>query len=350
MPIPTQLETIMGQDNIKNLTLEKLQGTLVGMGEPKYRARQVFKWLYEKGLEDFNLMTNLPKSLTDKLAKYFFLNSFQGVEKRQSADSTLKLLFKLNDGKHIESVIIRSGKRSTICLSTQVGCRFGCVFCASGMGGFQRDLSTAEILDQIIYAKFHLNQDLTNYVFMGMGEPLDNYENLVTAIKIMNDKDSLAIGARRITISTSGIIPAIKKLQTLEIQVNLSISLHATSDRLRNKIMPVNKAYPLNPLIEAVNAYSKASNRKTTVEYILIKGVNDSLADANALVGIARKLWAKINIISYSPVKGLDFTPPLAKGIEKFVDRLTESGTDVTVRMSKGSDIQAACGQLAGKR
>jgi len=340
----------MRQEYIKDLTPEELERALHDMGEPKYRGRQIFKWIYKKGAEAFSGMTNLPKALAEALGKRFSLNSFQDVEKHQSSDGTIKLVFKLNDDKYIESVIISSGKRSTICVSTQLGCRFGCAFCASGMNGFQRDLTPAEMLDQIIYAKFHLNKNLTNYVFMGMGEPLDNYENLIKAINIMNHKDGLEIGARRITISTCGIIPAIKRLQDLDMQINLSISLHATTDRLRDKLMPVNKAYPLNQLIETVNAYAKSSNRKTTVEYVLIKGINDSLADANALAGIARKLWAKINIIPYSPVKGLDLSAPLAKGVEKFANRLTESGASVMIRMSKGKDIQAACGQLAGKK
>jgi 23S rRNA (adenine2503-C2)-methyltransferase len=320
------------------------------MGEPRYRVRQIFKWIYEKGPEDFSGMTNLPKALVDGLSGRFFLNSFQGVEKHLSADGTIKLVFKLNDNKYIESVIISSNKRSTICISTQVGCRFGCVFCASGMGGFQRDLTTAEMLDQIIYARFRLNQNLTNYVFMGMGEPLDNYDNLISTIKIMNHKDGLEIGARRITVSTCGIIPAIKKLKTINTQINLSISLHAATDRLRDKIMPINKTYSLNPLIDAVNDYAKASNRIITIEYILIKGLNDSIADANALTGISRALKAKVNIIPYSPVPGVNFSPPLKKAVEKFVNRLTESGANVTMRISKGKDIQAACGQLAGKR
>ena len=340
----------MKKNNIKNFTLDELKNVLFDMGEPKYRAKQIFKWLYEKAPEGFSLMTNLPKALTEKLTQHFLAKSFLSVEQHQSSDGTIKLLFQLNDKKYIESVIIKSGKRSTICLSTQVGCRYACAFCASGLDGFQRDLTPAEMLDQITYAAFFLNQNLTNYVFMGMGEPLDNYDNLIKTIRIMNHEEGLAIGARRITVSTSGIIPAIKKLKDLDMQINLSISIHATNDRLRNKLMPINKAYCLNELIVAVNDYTKVSNRKTTVEYVLLKGVNDTLSDANALVGIARKLWAKINIIPYSPVQGLSFTPPVAKGIEKFVNRLTESGADVTVRASKGNDIQAACGQLAGKR
>ncbi len=340
----------MQQENIKNLTLEELGDALRNMGEQKYRGKQIFEWIYKKGPEDFSNMTNLPKPLIEGLSGRFHLNSFQGVEKYQSVDGTIKLVFKLNDGQYIESVIISSGKRYTICISTQVGCRFGCSFCASGIGGFKRDLTPAEMLDQIVYAKFRLNQNLTNYVFMGMGEPLDNYKNLIKTINIMNDKDGLEIGARRITVSTCGIIPAIKKLQAIDMQINLSISLHATTDKLRDKLMPINKVYPLNPLIETVNAYAKSSNRKTTVEYILIKDVNDSLAEANALVGIARKLWAKINIIPYSPVMGLNFSAPLPKRVEKFVSRLTASGANVTIRMSKGRDIQAACGQLAGKK
>ncbi len=340
----------MRQENIKNLTLEELEGALRDMGEPKYRGRQIFKWIYEKGPEDFNSMTNLPKALADELSRRFTLNSFQGVEKHLSADGTIKLVFKLDDNKYVETVIISSGRRSTICISTQVGCRFGCVFCASGMDGFQRDLTTAEMLDQILYAKFCLNQNLTNYVFMGMGEPLDNYDNLIRAIKVMNHEDGLEIGARRITISTCGIIPAIKKLKTINTQINLSISLHAGTNKLRDKIMPINKTYSLNPLIDAVNDYAKASNRIITIEYILIKSLNDSIADANALTGISRKLRAKVNIIPYSPVPGVSLSPPLKKAVEKFVNRLTESGVNVTIRISKGKDINAACGQLAGKR
>ncbi|MFC1621648.1 23S rRNA (adenine(2503)-C(2))-methyltransferase RlmN, partial [Candidatus Omnitrophota bacterium] len=235
-----------------------------------------------------------------------------------------------------------SGSRKTICLSTQVGCKFGCAFCASGLKGFKRDLSSSEIIDQILLA----GSEITNFVFMGMGEPLDNFENVKKAIETMNSSLGMAIGARRITVSTCGIIPGIKRFEEINPQINLSISLHAANNKLRNSLMPINKRYPLEELIEACNNFS---GRTITLEYILIKDKNDLQKDADELSLIARKLKAKVNLIPYSPVPEKRFKAPSGKDIELFQKRLVKNSVNVTVRESKGRDIFAACGQLAMK-
>ncbi|MFA4992320.1 MAG: 23S rRNA (adenine(2503)-C(2))-methyltransferase RlmN, partial [Candidatus Omnitrophota bacterium] len=246
-------------------------------------------------------------------------------------------------------VLIPSGRRRTACLSTQVGCKYNCSFCASGKMGFKRNLAVSEILGQILFLQRELGHEITNFVFMGMGEPFDNYENVSKAISVMNSPKAMGIAARRITISTSGVIPGIKKLRELGLQVNLSVSLHASNNALRDKLMPINKKYPLEELVKACEGYISGGGRMITLEYILIKGVNDSKKDADGLASIARRLRAKINLISFSPVLGSGFKPPLKKDVEIFKEILDNRKINVTVRESKGRDIMAACGQLAGK-
>ena len=335
--------------NILNLTLPEIEKVLIGIGQPPYRAKQIYKWIYEKGVESFDEMANLPKPLIRQLNQRYFINTFKDVQVLTSQDKSKKVIFTLMNGKAIESVIIPTRNRSTICISTQIGCRFKCSFCASGMKGFTRNLSPAEMINQITYAKFHLKEELTNYVFMGMGEPLDNYKNLTKTLYIMNSKEALNIGARRITISTSGITPAVKKLKDLKMQINLSLSLHAVNNLLRNKLMPINRKHPLEPLIDAVNEYAEFSGRMVTLEYIVLAGVNNSFKDACELVDIASKLHAKVNLISYSRVKGLNFKEPTESDMQKFLSMLIKRRCNVTVRDSRGKDIDAACGQLAGK-
>ncbi len=336
--------------NILDFTIKELESIISEKGRPKYRAKQVFNWLYVKGAGDFRQMRNLPNPFLDKLEEDFFINSFFKSKKYISRDKTIKILFALLDGECVETVVIRSSRRNTICISTQAGCSFACAFCASGKQGLRRNLSTAEIISQILHVKFNLQIPLTNYVFMGMGEPLDNFDSLSKAISIMNDKYALNIGARRITISTCGIIPAIKKLNSVNTQLNLSISLHAATDSLRSRLMPVNKKYPLKALVKTIRGHNELSGRIITLEYVLIKGVNDTPQDAQALAETAKDLKAKINIIPFSPVRGVAFSPPLKKGVDNFMDMLTKANANATLRMSKGADINAACGQLAGKR
>jgi len=339
----------MGRKNIKDLTLEELRKAIVDMGDPDYRARQIFSWLYQRAISDFNQMTNIPKTLRDKLRDNYFIGNLEPAEHLKSADGTEKFLFKLPDGNFIETVLIYAGKRKTVCLSTQVGCKFACTFCASGKLGFTRNLAPAEIINQILFLRDNLKHDITNYVLMGIGEPLDNYENVSRAITIMNHPEGMAIGARRITISTCGIIPGMNKLKNLGLQVNLSVSLHATNNRLRATLMPINKRYPLEKLIKASEDFINSTGRMITLEYILIKGKNDSLRDADELASIAKRLKAKVNLVPCSSVPGTDFQSTPKKEIEKFKDRLIQRKVNATLRESKGADIQAACGQLAGR-
>lgn len=338
----------MDKEDIKNFTLEEFKEELEKASGPSYRGEQIFSWIYKKGVEDFNAMKNLPKSFRDKLAGLYYIGGIKPLKRLKSVDGTEKVLFELSDGNLVETVVICSGKRKTACLSTQAGCKYACAFCASGINGFKRNLSASEILSQILYLEHNLKHHITNFVFMGMGEPLDNYENLSRAIKIMNSPKAMAIAARRITVSTSGVIPGIEKFKGLGLQVNLSISLHAADSLLRDKLMPVNKKYPLVRLLKACQDYLSNDGRMLTLEYIVLKDINDSQKDMGALAGIAKMLKAKVNLIPYSEIAGLGFKAPLKKDMEIFRDGLLEKGINVTVRESKGRDIMAACGQLAG--
>lgn len=335
--------------SLMDLTLEELKKELEKMGEPSYRAQQAFGWIYKKGATSIEQFTDLPKVLREKLGKLFSFESLDLTERLVSADKTEKFLFRLSDGNFIETVLIPAGKRMTLCLSTQVGCKFSCVLCASGMAGFKRNLHPAEILGQVVFLRDTLDIPLTNFVFMGMGEPLDNYENVVKAIRIMNDPQGLGIAARRITISTAGVIPGIERLESIGLQVNLSLSLHAARPELRSKLMPINRKYPLEKLLQACEEYVRISGRKMTLEYILIHEVNDSAQDARGLAAVAKRLRAKVNLIPYSVTCGAGYEPSSEESTERFLQTLEERGVKATLRGSKGADIQAACGQLAGK-
>jgi 23S rRNA (adenine2503-C2)-methyltransferase len=339
--------------NIGDLTLEELRGELAAMGEKPFRAAQVFDWLYHKKATDFASFTSLSKELRGKLAARFTIGRLELADRMHSKDGTVKFLFRLADGSCVETVLIPSGKRRTVCLSTQAGCKFGCAFCASGLHGFLRNLTPVEITGQALGAgvadEGEADTEITNYVFMGMGEPLDNFDNLTTAIRIMNAPEGMGIAARRMTVSTAGFIPGIERLKGLDLQVNLSVSLHAVTDRLRSRLMPINRKYPLEKLIEACEDYIRAGGRMITLEYILIKGVNDKLDDADGLAGIARRLRAKVNLIAYSPVSAFPFERPSDGALALFRRWLEERRVRVMLRQSKGQDILAACGQLAGR-
>ena len=338
----------MDKKDIKNFTLEEFKEELKNISEPSYRAEQIFFWIYKKGVSDFSAMSNLPKPLIEKLAQFYFVGAIKTLKHLKSIDQSEKFLFELGDGNLIEAVLIYTWNRKTLCVSTQAGCKFACSFCASGMNGFKRDLNVSEILSQILHVEADLKSRISNFVFMGMGEPLDNYDNVSKAIKIMNSPKAMGIAARKITVSTSGIIPGIEKFKGLGLQVNLSISLHAVNNELRDKLMPVNKKYPLDKVLNACEDYMDNGGRMLTFEYILIKDVNDSQKDIDGLAGIARKLKAKVNLIAYSPVPGLNFQSPMKDDVEDFKDKLLKKRVSVTVRDSKGKDIMAACGQLAG--
>ena len=335
--------------DIRDLTLVELRAELEAMGERPFRAGQIFDWLYKRKAAKFEDFTSLPKPLRDKLAAKFAFGALALADKRSSPDGTTKFLFRLRDGEHIETVLIPAGSRLTVCLSTQVGCKFACAFCASGRHGFKRNLAPFEIVGQVLFLESALGRALTNYVFMGMGEPLDNWANVEKAIRIMNAPEGLAIAARRITVSTAGFVDAFQKLEALDLQINVSISLHAVTDRLRDRLMPINRRFPLEQVVAAAEAYIRSGGRMITLEYIVIRGVNDSLDDADGLAAIARRLRAKVNLIAYSRIEGSGFEPPSEADVARFRRWLEERKVGTTVRLSKGADIAAACGQLAGR-
>jgi len=341
------------KQDLRDLTLDELRAEFVSLGEREYRSRQVFARLYRKDrpAERFDDFSELPSSLRSKLADRFKLSRPQVAGRLESEDATVKFLWRFDDGSYAESVLIPSGGRLTACLSTQIGCKFGCSFCASGLHGFKRDLFPSEITGQFLFAEKPAGKEITNFVFMGMGEPLDNFEALERTIRIMNSPSGLNIAARRLTVSTSGYVPGIRRLKKIGLQVNLSISLHAVNDRLRSRLMPINNRYPLEDLMAAVEDYIRSGGRMVTIEYIIFAGLNDGLADADGLSGIARRLRAKVNLIPFSPVPGLKhkFETPSAGEVRRFRRWLEERNIRVTVRLSKGKDIAGACGQLAGK-
>ena len=337
--------------SISGLNLEELEKILDNWGQPRFHAGQIFSWIYKKGVTDFDAMSDLSGELRGLLKDNFRLFPLRLVETLKSKDATEKLAFELQDGSSIETVSIPAQKRVTACLSTQVGCKFGCLFCASGALGFKRDLTPAEIIGQIV----HLNNNsqkgkITHVVFMGIGEPLDNYDNLMKAIRIINSPQGLNIGARRITVSTCGIIPAIKRLAAEGLQIELSVSLHAPDDKTRAALMPVNKVYPLKDLIDACREYIKQTNRQITFEYILLKDINSNLPKAIKLSKILRGLNCKVNLISSNYVEERKIQLPARGEIILFRDCLLRHNINVTLRRPRGNDIDAACGQLRLRR
>jgi 23S rRNA (adenine2503-C2)-methyltransferase len=332
--------------NIKELTLEGLKEALVSWKEPAFRAGQIFSWIYQKGAADFAEMSNLSAPLRRRLGDNFCLSGLELASSRESLDGTKKFLFKLPDDKFIEAVNIPAEKRVTGCISSQAGCKFACAFCASGALGFKRNLSSSEILDQVLYLKNDSSRPLTHIVFMGTGEPLDNYDNVLKAVRIMNSDWAFNIGARRITISTCGLVPAIARLAEEGLQIELSVSLHAADDKVRDVLMPVNKHYPIKELIDSCRKYINKTNRQVTFEYILVRGVNSDLPNARKLSKIIEGLNCKVNLIPVNLQKEAGLEPPARPDILAFRDTLEKSGVVVTLRRPRGRDIEAACGQL----
>ncbi|MFC1566438.1 23S rRNA (adenine(2503)-C(2))-methyltransferase RlmN [bacterium] len=338
----------MIKKDIYNLSFDELGKFIVKISAQKFRTKQIFEWLYKKGVQDFEQMLNIPGELRDKLREHFYSGKLLPKNQLLSEDDTEKVVFELKDKHYIETVMIPVKNRNTLCISTQVGCKFSCAFCASGKRGFGRNLTVGEILQQVMYFVFVKKYKITNIVYMGMGEPLDNYENVTKSIQILNDANGLNFAARRITVSTSGLVPMIEKLKSFKLQINLSISLHAANQTVRAKIMPIAKMYSLDQLVRAAIHYYEKTNRQITLEYILMKDVNDTNSDASGLVDIAKKLKAKVNLIPYSPITKSTKLVPDAEAVQKFTDFLMKRHVTVTVRESKGKDIFAACGQLAG--
>jgi 23S rRNA (adenine2503-C2)-methyltransferase len=340
--------------DIKSLIFSELQEQLRELGEPSYRAGQITDWLYKKRVDTIDKMTNLPRPLRTRLSETFSLGKIDLVRVLGARDMTRKFLFRLADGNLIETVLIpaspalyggRSDRR-TVCVSTQVGCAYGCKFCASGLEGFSRNLNANEIVDQIIAVERATGEKIDNVVFMGMGEPLANLENVLRAIRIINADWGLGIGARHITISTSGLAPQIRKLAEESLQIRLAISLHGATDEVRNQIMPINRRYNVETLLSACDYYKAHKKQGLTFEYILIADVNDSDEQARLLSRHAHRLSAKVNLIPYNHVSGLPWARPSKKRQEKFLSIVRAGGIPATLRREKGHDIDAACGQL----
>jgi 23S rRNA (adenine2503-C2)-methyltransferase len=344
--------------DIKSQTREELAARFAEWKLPAYRLDQLLHWLYVRRVNDWDAMTNLPRELRDKLRQHFALESVELVSKQGSRDTTQKFLWRLADHSLIESVLIpanpalygEASDRHTLCVSTQVGCAYGCKFCASGLEGWKRNLQPHEIIEQVLAierdAALRDDRLVNNLVIMGMGEPLANYDNLIKALTILNAPWGGGIGARKITISTSGLVRQIRKLADEPLQFRLAISLHGATDEVRGKIMPVNKKYPLKDLTAACDYYQKKKGRMITFEYILIAGVNDSLEQVEPLANLARKLRAKVNLIPYNKVEGLSWERPSEAVQEEFLKALEARQVTATLRREKGHDIDAACGQL----
>lgn len=322
--------------------------------EKPYRAKQIVDWLYEKRVNSFDEMSDLPQALRDRLAGEFAFGNLETVRVLGSKDTTRKFLFRLGDGNLIESVLIpaspslygSTSDRRTICVSTQVGCAYGCKFCASGLDGFSRNLDASEIVQQLLAVEKASGEKIDNVVFMGMGEPLANLTNVSRAIRIINAPWGLEIGARHITVSTSGLALQIKKLAEEPLQSRLAISLHGATDEVRDRIMPVNRKYNLATLLAACDYYASRKKQRIYFEYILIAGVNDMEEQAHLLARHAGRLGAKVNLIPYNTVEGLEWTRPPRENQERFLSILREHGVVATLRREKGHDIEAACGQL----
>ena len=365
--------------DIKSLTREELAARFKQWGEPAYRVDQLLNWIYQRRATSWDVMTNLPKSLREKLAAEFSFISLELVRKQGSSDTTQKFLWKLRDGAFIESVLIPANPalygeradRHTLCVSTQVGCAYGCKFCASGLEGWKRNLGVEEIVDQVLaIERWHGQQVSTaahgtsaaapsakgepetktrlidNLVIMGMGEPLANYDNLIAALRILNAPWGGGIGARKITISTSGLAPQIRRLADEPFQFRLAISLHGATDDVRAQIMPVNRKFPLKELTAACEYYEAQKGRMITLEYILIANVNDGLGQIKPLAHLAKRLHAKVNLIPYNRVEDLPWVRPTEEVQEAFLAALEAQGVTATLRREKGHDIDAACGQL----
>ena len=339
--------------DLKNFSREQLQEWITSIGHPSYRARQIFAWLYRPGIENFEQMTDLSKKLREELQEIAYISSLPIDVKEVSTDGTIKYGFGLEDGLMIESVLIPEDDRNTLCISSQVGCAMACAFCLTGTLGFKRNLSPAEIVGQVCAVQADLAKNnkgrISNLVFMGMGEPLANFENLITSLQIIMDELGLDFSDRRTTVSTCGLAPKIIELGE-RIKVNLAISLHGADDETRNKIMPVNLNYPISEVLEACRKFPLPKRKRIMFEYILLAGINDSDADAKKLAKLLRGLPCKINLLPCNEAPEIPFSKPSRNRVYAFQDILRKAGYTVLIRTSRGADISAACGQLANKQ
>jgi 23S rRNA (adenine2503-C2)-methyltransferase len=346
----------MSVEKVDIRTLDKVQlaAAITEIGEPAFRARQVYEWLWKKSATDFEQMSNLSKALRTKLSKQFVILPITEHKVQLSADGTIKAVFRLHDGHQIEGVMIPTSDRATACVSSQVGCSLNCKFCATGYMTRSRNLDAAEIYDQVVLlnkqALIAEGRPLTNIVFMGMGEPLLNYNNVLSAIDKITSPEGLGMSPKRITLSTAGIAKMIKKLGDDKVKFNLALSLHAANDVKRNTIMPINESNNIEALVEALNYFDLKTGNEITFEYVMLGGVNDTMDDSRELVALCRRVkHAKVNLIEFNPIKEAPFTKSKTEDRERFSAYLEKSGIIVNVRRSRGKDIDAACGQLANK-
>ena len=335
--------------NIKDYNLEELKNEIISLGEKSYRAEQIFKWIYIDRVSSFDEMSNLPKGLREKLKENYSMNNFNIIKKQESSDGTKKYLLDVLDGNAIESVLMKYHHGNTICVSSQIGCKMGCKFCASTGIKFIRNLSSGEIVEQLLTVEKDSGEKISNIVFMGIGEPLDNYDNVINAIRIINNPKGLNIGARHISISTSGIVPKIYDLANENIQCTLSISLHASNNEKRSQMMPINKKYNIEELIKACKEYIKITNKRISFEYALAKDNNDNLEDAKELVKLLKGMICHVNLIPINKIENGTYIKSSNENIIKFRDYLNDKGIVATIRRELGSDIDAACGQLRRK-
>ena len=335
--------------DLKSLTQEELTQALKEMGEPAFRGKQVFTWLY-RGVTSFDEMSNLPKALREKLKEQCILTVPTVARKQVSKlDGTIKYLWELADGNCIETVLMQYHHGNTVCVSSQVGCRMGCAFCASTIAGKVRDLTPSEILDQVIFTQKDAGLPISNIVLMGIGEPLDNYDNVIRFLRLLTDPKGYNLGQRHISLSTCGLVDRIYDLAKEDLGITLSISLHAPDNETRNKTMPVNRRWPVEQLMQACRDYFKTTGRRISFEYALIKGVNDSPAAAQKLAKLLDGMICHVNLIPVNPIKERNYEKPDKKSAENFKNKLEKNGINVTIRREMGSDIDGACGQLRRK-
>lgn len=336
--------------DIKSLSINELEQVLADFGEPKYRAKQIFQWLHKKYVNSFDEMLNLSKDLRQKLKENYYI-SCSAIEKKLIScyDSTVKYLFSLNDGEYVEAVLMSYHHGYSACISTQAGCKMGCTFCATGQGGFRRNLTAGEMLSQLQTMEKDRGVRISNVVLMGMGEPLDNFDNVVRFLRLVSSADGMNIGMRHLALSSCGLADKIRQLAELKLQITLSISLHAPNDEIRNRTMPVNKRFPIDELLSACREYIEKTGRRITFEYAMIDGVNDSLDCARQLASRLRGMLCHINLIPVNEVDKTGYKKSGKKSLNAFCAYLNNHGITATIRRTLGSDINASCGQLRGK-
>jgi 23S rRNA (adenine2503-C2)-methyltransferase len=335
--------------DLRDLQLHDMSTLLAAEGEPAFRATQLCQWVYQRQATSVQHMTDLPERLRQRLQQQVYISTLTELRHQQSADGTEKYLFALEDGNQVETVLIPADDRRTLCVSTQVGCAIGCKFCLTAQGGLVRSLRPAEIVSQVMCfqaATKAPERDFTNIVFMGMGEPLDNFRGTVQAIRILTAEWGLGISPRRITVSTSGLVRRLEAFGREDLKVNLAVSLNATTDAVRTQIMPINKAFPLETLLAACRAFPLAARQRITFEYVLLGGINDTLADAQRLVKLLHGLRCKVNLLPFNEVSGTPYRRPSDEAVQHFQDYLLQHHISAFVRQSRGRDISAACGQL----